>query len=216
MLTSASIQVCTTHTAPRHNALPPRHRAQAGVPSPVYPTTPPAGAQGLSQSIQNLLPCPLSPCPLAPGVRWHPRPALLTLVYIPCTPRLFLVAAAAYVARMFGITAGFHRLLSHRSVARRTYLILGDVRSRTALGAYSSPLHSQSLISPCIHAALCDGYSGSVLLFRGVPWFACVIIPAAGPSRRAAPCSCCWPPWGALRSKGGPCWWASQHRHHHR
>lgn len=40
--------------------------------------------------------------------------ALLTVIYIPCTPKLFLLASASYVARMFGITAGFHRLLSHR------------------------------------------------------------------------------------------------------
>ncbi|CAI5994221.1 unnamed protein product [Closterium sp. NIES-64] len=41
--------------------------------------------------------------------------ALLTLVFIPASPRLLLLALFSYALRMLGITAGYHRLLSHRS-----------------------------------------------------------------------------------------------------
>ncbi|CAI5493702.1 unnamed protein product [Closterium sp. Naga37s-1] len=41
--------------------------------------------------------------------------ALLTLLCIPATPRLLLLALFSYALRMLGITAGYHRLLSHRS-----------------------------------------------------------------------------------------------------
>ncbi|CAI5483193.1 unnamed protein product [Closterium sp. Yama58-4] len=40
--------------------------------------------------------------------------ALLTLLFIPASPRLLLLALLSYALRMLGITAGYHRLLSHR------------------------------------------------------------------------------------------------------
>ena len=41
--------------------------------------------------------------------------ALGLVVLAPATPRLWLLAAASYVLRMFGVTAGYHRYFSHRS-----------------------------------------------------------------------------------------------------
>ncbi|KAJ6598464.1 delta 9-fatty acid desaturase protein [Mycena vulgaris] len=75
------------------------------------------------------------------GVRWFnvsvlvvtPLIALYGLLFVPLDRRTIMFAAAYYVFSMIGITAGFHRLWSHRSYNAsfplQIFLILGGISS---------------------------------------------------------------------------------------